>query len=362
MRSRGADAGAGQLLGTAPGRGRAPRLRAAVAARVCRGVAALALLLAAAGCGGAGRGPETRVVVPEGAPFSTIRDSLAAHHIVRFPPLFGLYARLSGAASRVEAGTYAFRRDTGWKQVLDDLVNGRRLTDRLVVPEAWTTARLAPRLASISGVPADSVLKILRDTTSARRYAVPGPTLEGYLYPATYTWPVGMPLDAMIGRMVHAFHRAWTPARQAAADSAGMSERDVVTLASIVESEAKHPGEMPIISAVYHNRLRLGYPLQADPTVQYALGGHRDRLLYAAIDSAAKNPYNTYTHKGLPPGPIASPSARALDAALHPAAADFLYFVALPDGSHVFTRSLRQHEIAKAAARKAWRAAADSGR
>src|SRR5690606_19634474 len=121
---------------------------------------------------------------------------------------------------------------------------------------------------------------------------------------------------------------------------------------SIVEKEARIASEMPTIAAVYHNRLRIGYPLQADPTVQYALGGHRERLLYADIDSVADNPYNTYRNAGLPPGPIASPSARAIDATLNPADVDYLHLVARPDGSHVFTRSLEEHNRAKAAIRR----------
>jgi UPF0755 protein len=109
---------------------------------------------------------------------------------------------------------------------------------------------------------------------------------------------------------------------------------------------------MPVISAVYHNRLRIGMPLQADPTVQYALGGHRERLLYADIDRVADHPYNTYTQPGLPPGPIASPAERAIDAALAPADVDFLYFVARPDGSHVFSRTLAEHNRARVEIRR----------
>jgi UPF0755 protein len=137
-----------------------------------------------------------------------------------------------------------------------------------------------------------------------------------------------------------------------------MSEREVVTLAAIVEKEAKVAAEMPAIAAVYHNRLRIGMALQADPTVQYALGVHRSRLLYAAIDSVADNPYNTYRHPGLPPGPIASPSRRAIEAVLYPAEGRYLYFVARPDGSHVFTSSLDEHNRAKAAAQRERAAAA----
>jgi UPF0755 protein len=124
-----------------------------------------------------------------------------------------------------------------------------------------------------------------------------------------------------------------------------------MTLASIIQAEARRVEEMPTISAVYHNRLRLGYRLQADPTVLYALGGRRERLLFAAIDSVADNPYNTYTQRGLPPGPIAAAGEAAIHAALYPADESYLYFVARPDGSHIFTRSLEEHNRAREVAR-----------
>jgi UPF0755 protein len=120
----------------------------------------------------------------------------------------------------------------------------------------------------------------------------------------------------------------------------GLSEREVVTLASIIEKEARQREEMPTISGVYHNRLRRNWRLEADPTVQYALGEHQARLLYAHIDETADNPYNTYRIFGLPPGPIGSPSAMGIDAALQPATVDYMFFVARPDGSHIFTRTL----------------------
>jgi UPF0755 protein len=125
-----------------------------------------------------------------------------------------------------------------------------------------------------------------------------------------------------------------------------MSEREITTLASIIQAEARWEDEMPLISAVFHNRLRRRMRLQADPTVQYALESHQSRLLFSHIDSVADNPYNTYTHVGLPPGPIGSPGTSAIDAALHPAPVPYLYFVAREDGHHEFSRSLREHNQA----------------
>lgn len=310
---------------------------------------ALLLVTLLVACGGEGEGDPVRVHVPRGASFSSVADSLDAHDIVTFSPLFRLYARATGAAGRVKPGTYAFRRKTDWRRVLADLDAGRVLTARITIPEGWDARGIAPRVAEITGVDADSVLGAIADPERAETLGVPGPTLEGYLYPATYSFPVDPPLDTVLAEMVERYRMVWTNERRALADSIGMNEREVVTLASIVEKEARRAEEMPVIAAVYHNRLRIGYPLQADPTVQYALGVHRERLLYAAIDSAADNPYNTYRHPGLPPGPIASPSDRAIDATLRPAKNDYLYFVARPDGSHIFTRSLEEHNRARAA-------------
>jgi UPF0755 protein len=231
------------------------------------------------------------------------------------------------------------------------------LTQRITIPEGWELRRIAPRLAAATGTPPDSVLRLLADPAVAARFGVPGPSLEGYIYPATYTIAIDTPLDTILQLMVAQYHKIWTPERRARADALKMNERDVIALASIVEKEARVRTEMPVIAAVYHNRLRIGYPLQADPTVQYALGEHQTRLLYAHIDSVAENPYNTYRRRGLPPGPIASPSTAAVDATLHPADVPFLYFVARPDGSHIFTRSLAEHNRARAMLRQERQAA-----
>jgi UPF0755 protein len=311
----------------------------------------LALLVSACG-GSAVDGEPVRIHIPQGASFSQVVDSLDAHGIVTAPPLFKLYARMRNATGRVQPGTYAFRRGTSWSQVLEDLTGGSVLTARVVIPEAWDLRGIAPRIAATMGFDADSVMMVLTDTATVRRFQVPGPTMEGYLYPATYTFPLAVPLDSVIGRMVATYRRVWNAERQARAEEMGMTEREVVTMASIIEKEARRREEMPRISGVYHNRLRRNWRLEADPTVQYALGEHQARLLYAHIDATADNPYNTYRHFGLPPGPIGSPSAMGIDAALNPEGHDFMFFVARPDGSHIFTRTLPEHNRARVQVRR----------
>ena len=320
--------------------------------RITRGLITCALVLMLVACGGEGEGEPIRVHVPAGASFSQVTDSLANRDIIGTPALFKLYARMKSATGSVKPGTYAFRRGTAWATILDDLSGGRVLTARVVIPEAWDLRGIAPRIATATGMDEDSVMYVLTDTALTRRMDVPGPTLEGYLYPATYTFPVAAPLDTIIAHMVATYRRVWTPERRALADSLDLTEREVVTLASIIEKEARQRDEMPTISAVYHNRLKRGQRLEADPTVQYALGEHQQRLLYAHIDSVADNPYNTYRHAGLPPGPIGSPSSMGIDAALNPADVNYYFFVARPDGSHVFTRTFAEHTRARAEVRR----------
>jgi UPF0755 protein len=300
--------------------------------------------------------------VPEGTGLSAVTDTLASRDIIESPLFFRLYTQVKGSAGSIKPGVYEMRAGTSWSEILDKLVSGDIVRESLVIPEGWTATQIGERIAALASVPADSVLPLLLDTAAARRHGVPGPTLEGYLYPATYLLPVGIDAPRVIEAMVKRYQSVWTPELRALADSAGLSEREVVTLASIVEKEAKRWTERDTIAAVYRNRLRIGMPLQADPTVQYALGAHQTRLLYAHIRNVADNPYNTYTHAGLPPGPIASPSEGSIRAVLRPADADYLYFVARPDGTHQFTRSLAEHNAAKNRIRREMRAAQPSSR
>lgn len=314
------------------------------------GLAGLVLLLA---CGSGELGPSMEVTVPEGATFQQIVDTLADRELVGSERLFGLYARFRGDDREIRAGRYELRRGQSWDAILSTLTSGRVLTDPVTIPEGFTLDLIARRLGEVTGRDADSLAAALREEGRAAALDVPGPGLEGYLFPDTYHFAPGSGLDAVLKAMADQYRAFWTPERRRTLDRLEMSERQVVTLASIVQAEARKVEEMPVISSVYHNRLRLGYPLQADPTVLYALGGPRERLLYAAMDSVADHPYNTYTHPGLPPGPIGSPGAAALDAALEPADTDYLYFVAYPGGEHIFSRTLAEHNRAVARARRA---------
>lgn len=320
--------------------------------RVCVGLAAAAAMSA---CGApANEGEPVEFTVPSGAGFSEVTDTLAARGLVGQPRLFRAFASFRGDDRNIRAGTYRVPSGIRWVPLLDRLVEGRVVTVPVTVPEGFTLRQIAPRLAALTGLEPDSVHDRLLSSDIEDTWNVPGPGLEGYLFPDTYHFAPGVSLDSVIQTMVTQYQRLWTPARRQRAEELGMSEREVMTLASIVQAEARQNEEMPTIAGVFHNRLDIGLPLQADPTVQYALGERRARLLYSDIDSVADHPYNTYTRQGLPPGPIGAAGEDALDAALNPADVEYLYFVARPDGSHIFTRTLQEHNQARIRARREW--------
>jgi UPF0755 protein len=292
-------------------------------------------------------GEVIEVVVDPGSGAHAIGRRLRELGLVRYPRAFALTARLRGIESSLKAGRYHVAAGSRWSDILDMMARGAVVTFPLTVPEGFTLREIAPRVEEATGVAADSVLRLAADSAFAAAVGVPGPTLEGYLFPDTYRFAEGVDPAEVLREMVGRYAVFWTPAKRARLDSLGMTERELVTLASIVEEETRVAEERPVIAGVYANRLEIGMLLQADPTVQFALGEPRERLLYADIDRVADHPYNTYTHAGLPPGPIASPGAAALDAALYPADVPYLFFVARPDGTHEFTRTNREHVNAR---------------
>ena len=290
---------------------------------------------------------EAVVEIPSGTPFHDVVGILEDGHVIARPWLFGIYARLRSLDRSVRAGVYRLPRGARFSEVHTALSRGHVVTHPITIPEGLTIKGMAGRIAVAAGSDSATVADHLAARELHAAWNVPGPGLEGYLFPDTYRFAEGVGLERVVSAMIDRYHRYWTPERRERLSASGLSEREAVTLASIIQAEATLVSEMPTISSVYHNRLRIGMLLQSDPTVLYALGGHRRRLLHAAIDSVADNPYSTYAHPGLPPGPICAPGADALDAALDPADTDYLYFVAGPDKAHIFTPSLREHNAAR---------------
>ena len=288
--------------------------------------------------------PPVRVTVPPGAALAEVTDTLVARGVVRHQWWFKTVARIQGLDRSVKAGVYDFVPGTSAGSILATLAAGREAMERVTIPEGLTVAETAELLAAELPISPAAIVEVAHDSTLVRRLSTAG-TVEGYLFPETYTVRVSIDARGMVATMVNEFRRHWLPEWDRRLDSLGLTRDQVVTLASIVEGEARAADERAVISGVYHNRLRLGMRLQADPTVQYAIqqatGSRKTRLLLK--DYEFQSPYNTYLIKGLPPGPISSPGSASIVAALYPADVPYLYFVADSTGRHVFTRTYREH-------------------
>ena len=309
--------------------------------RVKKRIALVAMCVVSAACVGQPHGTPTRVIIPRGASFGQATDSLANGGLVGWPKMFRLYGRLTGGDRNIKPGTYLLKHGTPWNSIISALNGGHGLVNTVTIPEGYTIAQISPLLAKTLKVPTDSVTAAVSDTALLSRLDVPNKTLEGYLFPDTYAFPVGTTARQAVREMVYSFERRWRPDWDSSVADLKINRNDLVTMASIVEREARLPEERPVIAAVYYNRLKRGMLLQADPTVQYALGHHVGRVLYK--DLTIDSPYNTYVHKGLPPGPVASPGVASLAAAANPANVPYLYFVATRDGHHEFRMTLEQH-------------------
>jgi UPF0755 protein len=307
-------------------------------------LALVAACVLVAACSGQPHGAATRVIIPRGASFAQAADSLARTGLIGSPRMFRLYGRVTGGDRNIKPGTYLLKHGTPWKDIVSALNGGHGLVNTITIPEGYTLSQITPILARTLKVPMDSVQAAVRDTALLARLDLPTPTLEGYVFPDTYAFPLGTTARQAVREMVYSFERRWKPEWDSSLVDLKINRNDLVTMASIVEREARLPEERPVIAAVYYNRLRKGMLLQADPTIQYALGHHVGRVLYKDLEIAS--PYNTYIHKGLPPGPVASPGVASLAAAANPANVPYLYFVASKDGHHEFRMTLEEHTSA----------------
>jgi UPF0755 protein len=287
-----------------------------------------------------------RVILPQGASFAAVTDSLTAHRVVTNPRWFKLLARVRGVDRSVHAGVYEFPAGTSEWRVLGMLAKGKKAALRFTVPEGRTIQDAATLAAERLGIRADSFIAAASDAKAASTIlGIKVSSFEGFLRPETYVLPADINARELVRVMAEGFKAEWQVGWDARLDSIDMSKLELVTLASIVEGEARADDERETIAGVYWNRLRIGMALQADPTVQYAISlkrGRRKTRLFEK-DYQFKSPYNTYLNPGLPPGPVNSPSRRSLEAALYPADVRYLYFVARADGRHVFSRTYNEH-------------------
>lgn len=289
------------------------------------------------------------VTIEKGEHFGAIARSLAAAGVVRSALAVRLYAEFSGGARAVKPGDYAFNGNERIADVMRHLVNGDFIVVTVVVPEGLTVHEIAERVAAAGLVCQGEFERAARDGPVVRALGLWPPGAEGFLFPATYKFSPRAKMNDVLEAMLARFYSVLTPKVEQRMFEMGLDARQVLTMASIVEKEAKVPGERPLIAGVFYNRLRVGMPLQSDPTAEYSFEGGTEP---AAAAVRSNSTFNTYAFAGLPPGPIANPGRKSIEAALYPAHTEFLYFVARNDGTHVFSRSLKEQDHNIAAVRK----------
>jgi len=287
--------------------------------------------------------PPRIVSIDKGESMASAARRLSHAGVIRNSLAFILYAELTGQATRVKPGDYAFKGGEGVPEVLHHLVNGDFMAVTITIPEGMTVHQIGERLEA-AGLVCDSLFdRAARNGTLAQALGLGVLGAEGFLFPATYRFSPLATSDQILAAMLERFYSVMTPRVEERMFELGMNARQLVTMASIIEKEARVPGERPIIAAVFYNRLALGMPLQSDPTAQYNYAGEVEPAAAAVRVASA---FNTYTIPELPPGPIANPGLDSIQAALYPSHTGYLYFVARKDGTHIFSRSFREHQRA----------------
>jgi len=295
-------------------------------------------------CGGGAAGVE--FTIPDGAGAAEVARMLRARGLVANEDVFLAGARLLGVEDEIRAGKYALSSKTNLFELYDVLRRGQRQLCLVTVPEGLTVEETDSVLCRALGLQAGEIEKYARDRELLKEFGIEAESAEGYLFPDTYDVPVGSSPREVVARMIRKALWVYEEALAGQPPPMGLSRHEVFTLASIVEAEVTYHDEAPRVAAVFFNRLRVGMPLQADPTVAYALGERKRRITYR--DLKVDSPYNTYRVKGLPPGPVCSPGRSSIEAVLRPAmpSNDF-YFVADGNGRHIFSETIGEHIRAK---------------
>ncbi len=276
-------------------------------------------------------GERKEIVIEPGMGAKDVAKLLTDKGIIPNPYLFRLVAKLYGKERKIKAGKYILRKDMSLFEILKTIVEGKGVLEAVTIPEGLTSSQIADIFLK-KGIIKDKekFLKIVKEKN-----------LEGYLFPDTYYVPEDYGEKRVIDMMVKRFEEKLPKDFQERAKKLGLSEKDVIILASLVEKEAKYQEDRPKIASVFLNRLKKGMKLESCATIQYILGNPKPNLSYE--DLKIKSPYNTYLHKGLPPGPICNPGEASIMAVLYPAKTDYLYFVARKDGRHLFAKTYKEH-------------------
>lgn len=286
-----------------------------------------------------------QISIPENSTIPQVAQILFDHKLIEHPVMFRYAVRIMGADTKIQAGNMMLASGQSLFELIKNLSHTKALGIPIIIPEGRTAADVASTLEQKLGLDSAAFMAVVNDSAFLHELGAEGPSLEGYLFPDTYFIATGTDPRRVVGRMVANFRNRIPKDMDECAARTGLTTHEILTLASIIQWEAYVPGEAPLISSVYHNRLKRGLLLQADPTVSYALGKGPARLYYS--DLRVDSPYNTYLYPGLPPGPINNPGLPAIIAAMNPATTNYLFFVAKGDGTHAFSTNFADHLTSK---------------
>lgn len=297
---------------------------------------------------------EKLVEIPEGYSVKEIANLLEEEEVIQKGLVFEIAVRLDNTQNNLQSGTYLLSGSMELKEIVDKISSGQTINDsiRVTIPEGYEINMIIKKLEDAGLTTEEAFIEAAQNVeeynypflenlprNKDRKYP-----LEGYLFPDTYEFSKDATEEEMIDIMLNRFNEVFQDEYYARAEELDMSVDEVVTMASLVEREARHDDERALIAGVYYNRLDIDMKLQCDATVQYALEERKARLLYSDLE--IDSPYNTYEYYGLPAGPISSVGEASIKATLYPEDTNYLYYVAKDDGSHVFSRTLAEHEKA----------------
>jgi UPF0755 protein len=281
------------------------------------------------------------IKIPEGATFRQAVEILSQEKLTRDKILFIFIGRISGLDRKIRAGYYSITGSLSPLDIFKMLKRGQIIEYEITILEGDSLGEISEKLSEKGIINEKDFMALSSDEDFLASYNIDAPTFEGYLFPDTYKIPKGMDPEDAIGMMINRMREKFSAKLYARASELGLSEREVLTLASIIEKEAVKDEERPLVSAVYYNRLKKGICLQADPTCIYGVKSSEEKI--TEKDIRRKTRYNTYFIKGLPPGPIASPGIKSIIAALYPADVPYIYFVSNDDGTHHFSVTAEEH-------------------
>jgi len=286
-------------------------------------------------------GGNIEIEIPKGATYRQAAEILYKQKLIRDKNMFLIVGRLTGADRKIRAGFYSIWGSMSPLEIFRIIRRGQIIEYAITIPEGDSLLEISEHLEKSNIMKKEDFLKLAKNKTFVESYNIGANSIEGYIFPDTYRIPKGVPPEEAVGSMIDKMREKFTDKVLIRMKELVMTENELLTLASIIEKEAIVDSERPLISAVYHNRLKKKMQLQADPTAIYGIKSSKERITME--DLRRKTPYNTYQIKGLPPGPIASPGLKSIMAALYPANVPYIYFVSIDDHTHQFSTTAEEH-------------------